>query len=42
MSKNRQEIAGFYDKYATQQNEIGVNIRHRTIMKRLKGLGQMC
>ncbi len=39
MSKSRNEIAGFYDKYATQQTEIGVNIRHRTIMKRLKGLG---
>lgn len=39
MSKSRQEISGFYDKYATQQTETGVNIRHRTIMKRLKGLG---
>lgn len=39
MSKSRQEISGFYDKYATQQTEIGVNIRHRTIIKRLKGLG---
>ncbi|MBX7183495.1 MAG: methyltransferase domain-containing protein [Bacteroidia bacterium] len=39
MSKSRQEISGFYDKYATQQAEVGVNIRHRTIIKRLKGLG---
>ena len=39
MSKSRQEISGFYDKYANQQSETGVNIRHRTIMKRLRGLG---
>jgi len=39
MSKSRQEISGFYDTYANQQSETGVNIRHRTIMKRLKGLG---
>ncbi len=37
--KSQKEIAEFYDEYSNQQSRIGVNIRHRTIMKRLKSCG---
>jgi cyclopropane fatty-acyl-phospholipid synthase-like methyltransferase len=37
--KSQKEIAEFYDEYSNQQSRIGVNIRHRTIMKRLKSSG---
>lgn len=37
--KSQKEIAEFYDEYSNQQSRIGVNIRHRMIMKRLKSCG---
>lgn len=35
----KEKIAEYYDSYATQQAKIGVNIRHRTIIKRLQKAG---
>lgn len=34
-----QEIAKFYDTYSKQQKSIGVNIRHRTIIKKMVKAG---
>ncbi|MEZ4800592.1 MAG: class I SAM-dependent methyltransferase [Flavobacteriales bacterium] len=36
---NRKQISEFYDEYSTQQKKIGVNIRHRTIIKNLVKAG---
>lgn len=36
---DRKQISEFYDGYAAQQNKIGVNIRHRTIIKNLVKAG---
>jgi len=33
------QVAEFYDQYSSQQGKIGVNIRHRSILKRLVKLG---
>jgi trans-aconitate 2-methyltransferase len=33
------QVAEFYDEYSSQQHKIGVNIRHRSILKRLLKLG---
>jgi cyclopropane fatty-acyl-phospholipid synthase-like methyltransferase len=35
----KEKIAEYYDSYATQQVKIGVNIRHRTIIKNLLKAG---
>jgi cyclopropane fatty-acyl-phospholipid synthase-like methyltransferase len=34
----KNEVENFYDKYTKSQTKIGVNIRHRTIVKHLKKL----
>ena len=36
---SKQEVEKFYDTYSSQQQKIGVNIRHRTILRNLKALG---
>lgn len=36
---NNQTVANFYDGFATKQIKTGVNVRHRTIMHRLKKAG---
>lgn len=36
---NRKNISDFYDEYSSQQKKIGVNIRHRTIIKKLVKAG---
>jgi trans-aconitate 2-methyltransferase len=37
--KSKDEIVAFYDQYTRRQAGVGVNIRHRTILKRLKAAG---
>lgn len=36
---SKQQVEDFYNTYKDKQKKIGVNIRHRTILKNLKGLG---
>jgi ubiquinone/menaquinone biosynthesis C-methylase UbiE len=36
---SKKQVEAFYDTYTTKQKKIGVNIRHRTILKNLKALG---
>ena len=36
---SKQQIEEFYNTYKEKQKKIGVNIRHRTILKNLKALG---
>src|SRR5687767_6513941 len=36
---SKKEVEEFYDSYREKQKNIGVNIRHRTIFKKLKELG---
>jgi len=36
---SKQEVEAFYDTYTDKQKKIGVNIRHRTILKNLKSIG---
>jgi trans-aconitate 2-methyltransferase len=37
--KSKDEIVAFYDQYTKRQAGVGVNIRHRTILKRLQKAG---
>ena len=39
MSTNIKQVVDFYDDYTTRQKKIGVNSRHRTIIKKLKQAG---
>lgn len=36
---SKKEVEDFYNTYTDKQQKIGVNIRHRTILKKLKGIG---
>lgn len=36
---NEKEIANFYDQFTDAQKKTGINIRHRSILKRLVSLG---
>lgn len=36
---SKQQVEEFYNTYKDQQKKIGVNIRHRTILRNLKNLG---
>ncbi|MCE3226183.1 MAG: hypothetical protein K0S32_734 [Bacteroidetes bacterium] len=36
---SKQQVEEFYDTYKEKQQKIGVNIRHRTILKNLKAAG---
>lgn len=36
---SQEEIKSFYNQYVPSQKKIGVNIRHRTILKKAKDLG---
>lgn len=39
MSSDRKDISNFYDAYTKHQKKIGVNLRHRTILRKLKENG---
>lgn len=36
---SKEQVESFYNTYKEKQKKIGVNIRHRTILKNLKGVG---
>lgn len=39
MENKRTEVSDYYDKFSVKQSEVGINIRHRGIIKRLKKIG---
>ncbi|MCW3076152.1 MAG: hypothetical protein JWO32_761, partial [Bacteroidetes bacterium] len=36
---SKEQVENFYNSYKEKQKKIGVNIRHRTILKNLKSVG---
>ena len=39
MSQDKQSIKDFYDTFTSNQTNIGVSVRHRLILKKLKSIG---
>jgi hypothetical protein len=39
MSQDKQSVKDFYDTFTSNQTNIGVSVRHRLILKKLKSIG---